>query len=171
MILPLATLIIELVTHICAGAFFDPLPTWLHVLAVASVPIANGIAWFLLRGSKRVPQWLWWWNGVALGVGAFYSVLYLPMSPIAVVGILFMGFGLMPLAPLFSLICTLRFRKHLRRKLADQTDAVPRGWWWAAIVPLALLTIFAVHAPLTRQEAQKRLQQINSSTDFADFHR
>jgi hypothetical protein len=149
-LLPLATLIIELATHMCAGTFFDPLPTWLHVLAVASVPVSNGIAWILLRGSKRVPPWLWWWNGVALGTGVFYTGLYLPMSPIAVVGILFMGFGLLPLTPLLSFICTLRLRVHLRRRHAEQGETVPRGWWWAATVPLALLTIFALHAPLTR---------------------
>src|SRR5436190_2990422 len=67
---PLATLIIELSTHICAGTLFDPLPTWLHVLLIGSVPVANAYGWYCLRAQNRtVPQWLWWLNGIAVGAG------------------------------------------------------------------------------------------------------
>ena len=37
-LLPAVTLGFELTTHLCAGVFFDPLPTWFHVLLVALVP-------------------------------------------------------------------------------------------------------------------------------------
>jgi hypothetical protein len=104
-LLPIATLVIELATHICAGSFFDPLPTWLHVLLVAMVPVANTVAWKVLRDPRKaVPPWFWWINGIATGVGLFYTALFLPMSPLALIGILFFGFGLLPLAPLISLI-------------------------------------------------------------------
>src|ERR1043166_1306501 len=129
-LLPLATLVIELASHICAGTFFDPLPTWLHVLLVASIPVANGLAWIFMRAPRRAPRWLWWLNGVALGAGIFYAALYAPMSPFAVIGILYLGFGLLPLTPLLSLICTLRLRAHLRRRLMEHGTSIPRGWWW-----------------------------------------
>ena len=45
-ILPLGTLIFELVTGASAGVLFDPLPSWFSVAAVALVPGAN--------------FWIWW---------------------------------------------------------------------------------------------------------------
>lgn len=150
-ILPLATLAIELATHICAGTFFDPLQTWLHVILVAMVPAANAIAWFLLRkSSNSVPRWLWWMNGAALGTAIFYTAIYLPMAPLACIGILYLGLGLLPLSPLFSLISTFRLGAHLRRRDAERSTQRPRHWWAVAFVPLVFLTLFAVHAPLTR---------------------
>jgi hypothetical protein len=150
-LLPIATLAIELATHICAGTFFDPLPTWLHVILVATIPAANAVAWFLLRNTgQSVPRWLWWLNGMALGTAIFYTVIYLPMSPFACIGVLFLGFGLLPLSPLCSLICTLRLGSHLRRRSAERSEQKPRHWWGIAFVPLAFLMLFALHAPLTR---------------------
>ncbi len=149
-ILPLATLAIELATHICAGTFFDPIPTWIHVLLVASVPAANGVAWWLLWQDGRIPRWLWLANGVAVGSALFFALLYLPMSPFAVVGILFMGFGLLPLAPVLSLVAALRLRRHLRRRQAEHNAHLPRGWWWAFGLPLLGLALFAAIGPLTR---------------------
>src|SRR5438093_6712458 len=46
--LPLGTLFAELATHMCAGTFFDPIPTWWHVALVALVPVAN-----LARSEER----------------------------------------------------------------------------------------------------------------------
>src|SRR4029077_4994776 len=39
-VLPLLTTLIELATHMCADAFFDPLPTLGHRSAVFIVPLA-----------------------------------------------------------------------------------------------------------------------------------
>jgi len=132
-LLPLATLIIELATHMCAGTFFDPLPTWFHVLLVATVPGGNLAAWWWLREERTsLPRWLWWLNGTAVGAGIFYAILYLPMSPFAAIAILYLGFGLLPLSPLLSMICTLRFRSRLGRTTKAQGQSTPRGWWWAS---------------------------------------
>ena len=43
-LLPGAALVIELVTHMCAETFFNPLPTFFHSLLVASVVLMNAIA-------------------------------------------------------------------------------------------------------------------------------
>jgi hypothetical protein len=50
--LPLITLGIELATGMCAGAFFDPIPTWWHVALVAFVPLANLLLWLAARQGK-----------------------------------------------------------------------------------------------------------------------
>jgi hypothetical protein len=148
---PLATLIIELSTHICAGTLFDPLPTWFHVFLIASIPVANACAWSWLRDENRtVPQWLWWLNGVAVGSGTFYSLLFLPISPFALLAILFFGFGLMPLAPLFSLICTLRLRSRLGKRQREQSNVTFKGWWWSTSAAVVLLVLFALPEPLTQ---------------------
>src|SRR5687767_6816522 len=67
--LPLLTLLIELSTHQCAEAFFDPIPTWWHVALVALVPAANFMAWRAARQQPQQPQrWLAHLNGIAIGV-------------------------------------------------------------------------------------------------------
>lgn len=176
-LLPAVTLGFELTTHLCAGVFFDPLPTWFHVLFVALVPAANLFAWEALRGrgtpalnggngAPHSPlqtgmarflrpgwqreRWLWLTNGAAVGVSAFYSVLYAPMAPFAAIGVIYFGFGLLPLSPLFAFGGTLRFRRHLRQRFPEHPQPAARDWWLAAGVPLLALTLFALPAPLTR---------------------
>src|SRR5262249_47370092 len=46
---PAAVIGIELVTHMCARAFFDPIPTWGHAAAAAFVPASNLLIWTQLR--------------------------------------------------------------------------------------------------------------------------
>ena len=48
-VLPLVAIGVELLTGLCAGIFFDPLPTWGHVLFVLAVPAIN----FLLCRAAR----------------------------------------------------------------------------------------------------------------------
>src|SRR5687767_2566378 len=58
-LLPLFTLGFELVTHACATDFFDPIPTWWHVLLVALVPASNLLVWARLRPTARFKgKWL-----------------------------------------------------------------------------------------------------------------
>src|SRR6185503_3193681 len=78
-LLPLVTLGIELATHMCAGAFFDPIPTWWHVLLVAFVPLTNFLVWRAIRdGDTRHRSLLAWLNAFALGVPLFYALIFLP---------------------------------------------------------------------------------------------
>ena len=53
-VLPLITLGVESATHMCAGAFFDPIPTWWHMLLVGLVPLANYFVWRAVR--ERNPE-------------------------------------------------------------------------------------------------------------------
>ncbi len=151
MILPVVALIFEMSTRLCAGVFFDPLPSWLHVGFVLLVPAVNLAAWRTLLDSDRaVPRWLWLANGAASGVSLIYAIFFLPLSPFALVGILYFGMGLLPLAPLLALICTLQLRKQLKRRQLLREESVLRGWGWALSGPLLLLLVLALHAPVTR---------------------
>jgi hypothetical protein len=51
--LPAAAIGIELVTGMCADAFFDPIPTWIHLALACLVPGANAL---VCRASTRGPR-------------------------------------------------------------------------------------------------------------------
>ena len=151
-LLPAATLLIELGTHMCAMDFFDPLPTWLHVFLIALVPISNLLVWqrSSTELSQKMARWLWWSNSVAFGVSLFYAAVFLPMSPFAVIGILVIGLGLLPLSPLLSMICVLVLRRRLRRQIEARGLVVPRFWGRSAVLTVFLLVVLAVPTPLTQ---------------------
>src|SRR6185503_6205549 len=115
---------IELATHMCAGVFFDPIPTWWHVALALVVPVVNFVCWQTIRSSRG--EWLkqlGWLNAFALAISGFYALLYVPLIPPALIAIVFFGWGLLPLSPLLSFIAGCSLRKHLRT-LASTT---PRG--------------------------------------------
>lgn len=52
-ILPSLTIGVELVTRMCTAVFFDPLPTFWHLLLSVLVPISNGmLAWAMACGRR-----------------------------------------------------------------------------------------------------------------------
>ncbi len=149
-ILPLVTLVFEFVTGSCATEFFNPIPTWGHALLIALVPVANGLALYYTdlrqRGkfSGPMPRWLGMLNGAAVIVAGIYAVLFLVMLPLAVIGVLFFGIGLLPMAPLFSFITALVCRGRLRgnrREKGGQLDG------WRVGAGLALLVFAGLATP------------------------
>lgn len=162
-LLPVVTLAIELLTHQCAGIFFDPIPTWWHVLLVALVPAANLGAWLAVRrGTSARPRALGHLNAFAIGVALAYALVYAPLVPLAVMALAFMGWGLLPLAPLLALIAAIVARRKLRR-LPDH--ALPPVWVGitAALGLLALplaqqgLTNYGLKLALGDRPAQQRI--------------
>src|SRR5438132_530958 len=90
---------IELISHICADAFFDPMPTYWHVAAVSLVPASNLLVWRHLQDETGRPtKWFVFANGMAIAIAGFYALLLLPLLPRALVGII-VGLGLPPPAP------------------------------------------------------------------------
>jgi len=139
-LLPVATLVIELNSRMCAKEFFDPLPTWVHVFLVACVPVANAVG--LIATIERSPRWLnvgTHLNSTALAISAVYALIFLPLLPLAVIAVLFLGMGLLPLAPLFSFITALVVRNRLKRALPVPVRG-SRLWLGAAV---ALVAFFA----------------------------
>src|SRR5262249_8844750 len=123
-IFPAIVIAIELTTHICAQSFFDPMPTWWHVAIVASVPAGNLLIWTQLReGSLRHARWLNFVNGAVVAIAGLYALLFLPLMPMALIGIL-VGIGVLPLAPLASFCCALMLRRALASRL-NQKDFPP----------------------------------------------
>jgi hypothetical protein len=144
-ILPAVTLGVELSSRMCAEEFFDPLPTPVHVLLVACVPVASVLG--LIGRVRRTPRLLSaavFLNGVAICVGALYTAIFLPLLPLAVIAVLFAGMGLLPLAPLLSLVISLVIRRRLSRAWPAGAR-VPKPWLGAGI---ALAAFLAAEAPV-----------------------
>jgi hypothetical protein len=145
-ILPVITLVLEGATGMCAGAFFDPLPTVWHHLLVAFVPVANAWAFFAVRnGDVRRRALLGWLNGAALAIAVFYAVIFLPLLLPGVFALLFFGWGLLPWSPMLSLIATVWLRRRLRQ-LGEAPAPLPGLWRGLALGVLALVL---VQAPVT----------------------
>ena len=106
-IYPGAVIALELVSRMCAETFFDPMPTYWHALAAGFVPASNLLVWKFLQDSVlRNTKWLVFANGAAIAIAGFYSLLFLPLLPIALV-LVIIGVGLFPFAPLSSFVCAL----------------------------------------------------------------
>ena len=117
-IMPAISITVEATTHICANTFFDPIPTIWHLLFVIFVPLAQIQVWFAIR--RRTHDRLalaGFLNAVSIGISVFYSIVYLPLLPLALLALLF-GLGLLPLAPFLSLIASLIMRHQLKRVAA-----------------------------------------------------
>ena len=118
-IMPAISITVEATTHICAGVFFDPIPTVWHLLLVIFVPLAQLQIWFAIR--RRAADRLalaGFLNAVTIGISIFYTIVYLPLIPLALLALLF-GLGLLPLTPFLSLLASFIMRHQLKRVAAS----------------------------------------------------
>ncbi len=153
-VLPFVAIAFEFASGACAGLFFDPLPTIWHALLAAFVPAANLLVWLALRrGDLRRRSLLGWANGAALAVSLFYAVCFLPLTPYAllsvvmVIGIVFYGIGLAPLAPVMGFVSAAILRRRLRRAGGE---AVPLpGLWPGFALGLGALLVITLPTILT----------------------
>lgn len=115
-IMPVISITVESTTHMCAETFFDPIPTTWHLLLVIFVPLAQLHVWFVIRRGARItrPVLTGLVNAVAIAVSLFYTIIYIPLLPLAALTLLFI-IGLLPLAPVLSLVGSLIMRVHLKQ--------------------------------------------------------
>ncbi len=148
-LLPFATLLFELLTHACAETLFDPIPTWWHVVLIALVPLVNAATLVAVKQGRTT--WLWplgHGNAAAMAIAFWYAVPFGPITPIAVVGILYLGLGLLALSPLLAFFLTWTARGALRRAAPvrgtlPRLFRLPRFWPGFAAGSLAVLLPFA----------------------------
>jgi hypothetical protein len=120
LVLPSVAILIEISSGICAQMFFDPLPTVWHKVLVIAVPLANLLVIRGLSWSDAEYHWrLGLANGLAVAVSSFYTIIYLPITPLALVAILFAGLGLLGLAPVLSLIASASCLRQLQMLARD----------------------------------------------------
>jgi Vault protein inter-alpha-trypsin domain len=117
-IMPAISISIEAITHICAGEFFDPIPTPWHLALVIFVPLAQLQVWFAIRrGAPERLKFAGLLNAAAIGISIFYSIVYVPLLPLAAL-FLIIGLGLLPLAPFLSLLASILMRRQLKQLAA-----------------------------------------------------
>ena len=139
-ILPGATVAIELVSRMCATTFFDPMPTWMMTLLVAAVPAANLLLIRRLQLERSASRWALRLFGGAIMVSFIFMLVMLPLYPISVVAIIFYGLGLLPFAPLFAMIITISGLNKL--------SARQEGVWKQARIGMALGAVLLLIADL-----------------------
>jgi len=119
--LPVVTLLVEVGTGMCGQAFFDPIPTTWHVLAVALVPIVNLMVLLGLQlHGRRFRTPLLWMNAGIIGVTFVYALIFLPLSIIGIPAILLYGLGFLPLSPLLSFVCAIALRRALTKTPVEE---------------------------------------------------
>ena len=139
-VLPVLTLLFEVATGLSADAFVDPVPDITRFVAVLMVPVTAGLLLWGMPREGDVGAAASALTGFALGVAALYAILYLPLMPFAIPGLL-VGIGFFPLAPLASLIAIWLFTREARGR-----GAFDRRWLGAGFAT-AVLLLLAMDAP------------------------
>ncbi|MES2339164.1 MAG: VIT domain-containing protein [Pseudomonadota bacterium] len=150
--LPVVAILIELLTGWCAATFFDPLPTFGHLLLVATVPVVNLLLWMTLRDGATGARWLAVASGVGVAIAGTYAVLLLPILPFATIGIIFLGLGLLPYAPLGALIQSLRWSSRIDWDGSRRWRMAGGFGLGLALMTIADLPATAVHLAINRYD-------------------
>ena len=144
-LLPVITLLFELSTHFSGGVFFDPIPTFWHVAAVALVPVCGALVWRHVRRPERpLSRGLLVASGAALFVAVCYSLLYLTLMPFAFVAVIYFGLGLLPLTPFLSALALHRLLNGARLQRGMEGAAFWNPVWSG--MALGLVAFFLINA-------------------------
>ena len=113
-VLPTISILFELWFHLCARTFFDPIPTWWHVLLVSSVPVANALILYRTKTKRfRLAPFLTALNMATMIIACYYTIAFFVLLLPGMVTVFYFGFGLLPMGPLFAFIVTLYCRRFL----------------------------------------------------------
>jgi hypothetical protein len=156
-LLPAISFLVEITTGINAETFFDPMPSWWHVLLVVFVPITNFQTLRAIeKGRTTRLGWLGFANALTIFISLYYSIIYAPLLPLAFLALIFFLVGLLPMTPFFALVSALMMRRDLRR-LAPERKTLSLRWQGLAIVFAAIvIAIGLIELPfaLTRMGIQ-----------------
>lgn len=150
--LPAAALLVELAggtIHNVSG--LDPIPTVLHVIAIVCVPAGLAFVEGSLGSMTRAPspghaRVLLFANAIATFVAVAYSIAFLPLIPLGLLGIMLIGLGFLVLSPYFAMAAALEQGVRLRRALAPIGVRVA----WPYALALALVASALVGPMLPR---------------------
>ncbi len=118
-ILPAVAMLFETTFHFCARHFFDPFPSAGHVVLFGLIPFSNFLVWIgTRRDLSNHFAFMSLISGMAMGVACLYTLMFLPLTPMACLFSLVLGFGLLGLAPMLSLPCNWISGKTVRRLAA-----------------------------------------------------
>jgi hypothetical protein len=144
---PAASYLVEIIFSGCSLLFFDPMPTVWHHVAVLGVVFINAATWYAVRYHKSVPWLLACGNRAVIVVSIFFGLIFIPVVPLAMAGLLaviYWGIGLialLPLGPYFTLLTALALRRRLATRQESITQPRPAWGYVAAAVLVALMIV------------------------------
>lgn len=170
-ILPIITLCVELYSGLCAGAFFNPIPTLWHVLLVAAVPLLNSyIIWTLYKQNIERPTLLAWASLVSAGISLFYAFIFAPLFPISLIGILFAGAGFLPLSPILAFWAIWLMRRNIIGLIGRSFPLSWQGLVVALLLVVGTIALSEVRIKKTRnaiiQAGSADIQQQKEGLEF-----
>ncbi len=158
-LLPLIAVAIEAASHMCAEAFFDPLPSIGHLILVLAAPAGMALCcWFLHRPERMEPRSMAWICGFSLGISTAYALLFAPITPLALL-LVWTGLGLLALSPLLSAITAWL----IRRRIAARWPEARRYVWYGAASAAVMLALLEAPGVATRYGLRRAM-----STDPAE---
>lgn len=126
-LLPLLSLVMELATQACAAQFFDPIPTWRHVVLVAMMPLGLALVWKARRTDD--PRWRRI-GSFAHGLSASSCLLYvLAMGMMNLFGLYILPFTVVLIAMPFALLLVLAMLGPLAA-MVNWLSTLRRVWRW-----------------------------------------
>ncbi len=157
-VLPVLTLAVELLLRLCTGAFFDPLPTPVHIALYAGIAVFCLLLLRAAGGGARPPLWvLGGLYGMALVTTVVYTVQFLPILPISLLAVLLLGIGFCGLSPLLALIGMVYARAYLtsmaRQEEHPRLPGLRRGLL-VAVLLLAVVELPGAYTQLLMRQAQ-----------------
>ncbi len=146
-IFPAAVLLLEVTTSMCGEVLFNPVPTWWHVAWIAMVPFLN--AWLLCGGAAGDGRKSGLAAGFAVVTAGFYGLMFLPLVHLSFLGLIFIGFGLLPLTPVLAGIFSWLIGRRAQRE-SPQPERFKTGWIAGALAAVAVLVALEGSALWTR---------------------
>ncbi|HML76692.1 MAG TPA: hypothetical protein PKB02_19530 [Anaerohalosphaeraceae bacterium] len=108
-LLPIFASVFELVTRICSGIFYDPLPTPWHFALFMLIPTSNMTAFILSgRNDARYRTLGGFLCGLGSIIALIYTIWFIPISFFSIFAVLAYGLGFCGLAPLLSLVASVQ---------------------------------------------------------------
>lgn len=164
-LLSAAALSVELGSHLCAGFYFDPLPDGISTVAyffLAGMLLfneyalgnfaprrrADGVTGGLSLAEQRLVSLARVWSAAALTIAVAYTVMFLPILPISVMGLLFMGAGACAWSPLLNLLVLVAQSRALAARQREGGAAPPARLRAASRVCAAATAALLVGRPM-----------------------
>jgi hypothetical protein len=151
-LLPIAAILFESLTGFCTN-FTDPMPTLWHLVLLITIPICNAMAWWGLKSdSLTLGRRYAGLSGFSAAVALFYTILFIPIAPMAFIGLIVL-LPILAFAPALSFLTALRLMRNWKDFVGAKPVALGFGCGLAAIVLLAWPAIgVRVGASLTHSE-------------------
>jgi len=165
--LPAITLGIEAVFHMCGGVYVDPIPSWWHIGAITFVAVANFIVWLKAMKKDVTAPWLPFMLGTSIGVSIFYALIFLPLVPVSLMLLALIGFGLLPLSPLFAFLSAVRLAFIVKRMRKEGATPLKMTGVFRGIVTGAAFLVLAELPNAVTDIALRQAASSNSQTSRA----